>query len=197
MKHKQKLGKRAYDNASRAKKSSQNQKLIVETLVELLVERKGGEVTFEAIAKRAKISDRTIYRFFKDKEALHQEMDRYLLTYLQAGMEQLDTMDVAGFAKNAYALFDRHEPLLIAYLYSPFGQEARLMFRKKLNHFIIAKVMQQKKLTMTKDTEKKLAVVVSLVNAKIWHDIRSDFGYTGQEMGDTMKWAVDTLLNNI
>lgn len=196
-KRKQKKPKRAYDNTSRIKSSQGNQKLIIETLVQLLVEKKGGEVTFNEVAKRAGVSAQTIFRFFKDKEDLHKAMDEYLLYYLKAGVEKINDLNVAGFTKNAYELFDQHEDLVVAYLYSPFGQKARRMFRQKLNRVLIDKILEQKRIKVSKDIETKLAVIVSLVNANLWHDIRSDFGFSGKEMGQAFEWAVNALLADL
>jgi AcrR family transcriptional regulator len=188
---------RKYDNTSRAERSQKSQKLIIECLVELLVEQKGGDVTFAQIAKRAKISERSIFRFFKDKEALGEEMDRYLMSYLQASTEQLDNLDVPGFAKNAFSIFDHHEGLMMAYLYSNFGQETRRLFRRRLHAAVIAKIVQSKNFPRTLENEKKLALIATLINAKIWADIRADFGYTGQQMGETVAWAIRSLIDSI
>lgn len=189
--------KRVYNNESRLQKTEASRKLIIETLVALLVERKGGVVTFEEIAKLSKISLRSIYRLFKDKETLHKAMDEYLASYLGASNEQLARLDIAGFGKNAYAIFDRHEQLMMAYLYSPFGQEARRLFRRKLNQLMIAKILQKKPVEMTPEVRKKLAVIVSLVNAKMWHDIKIDFEFSGEQMGTTIEWALETLINDL
>jgi hypothetical protein len=45
--------------------------------------------------------------------------------------------------------------------------------------------------------EKKIAVVCSLINAKIWSDLNTDYGYTGAELGDTVLWAMKRLIDDI
>jgi AcrR family transcriptional regulator len=189
--------KRSYNNQTRLEKSADNQRLIIDTLVDLLVERKGGVVTFEEIAERACISARSVYRLFKDKESLHRSMDEYLLSYLQASDEQISELDVAGFGRNAFQLFEKHEKLVMAYLYSPFGQELRKAFRKKLNLAMTSKILEKKKVALTKENRHKLALIVSLVNAKIWHDIKIDTGFTGNEMGPAIEWALEILIKNL
>ncbi len=191
------MAKREYDNASRRLKSQENRKIIVDTLVQLLVEKKGGEVTFEAIAKRAKISERTIYRFFKDKAALHQEIDRLLASFLAEGYSRIADLPLPEFGRFAFKLFDRHEPLVFAYLFSPFGYEARCAFRKRLNQAVIAKVHANFPKSNSPDKQKRIAFITALISAKVWHDIRIDYDYTGEEMGDSIAWAVETLLNNV
>lgn len=188
---------RGYNNESRRQKSEASRQTIIETLVKLLVERKGGTVTFEEIAKASGVSVRSVYRFFKDKETLHEAMDNYLFSYLSAGEEQLAKLDVGGFGRNAFELFDKYENLTLAYLYSPFGLEARKLFRKKLNDSIKTKILERRPINMTPENEKKLALIMSIVNAKIWHDIKTDSGYTGVEMGPSVDWALRTLIDNI
>lgn len=189
--------KRVYNNITRLEKVGESRKVIIETLVDLLVERKGGVVTFEEIAERSGISARSIYRLFSDKESLHRAMDQYLLNYLQDGDKFLAELDVPGFGRKAFSLFEKHEKLMMAYLYSPFGQEFRMLFRKKLNAAITAKILSGKKIQLTNENRHKLALVVSLVNAKIWHDIKLDTGFSGEEMGPALEWALALLIDHL
>lgn len=191
------MAKRGYDNASRRQKSLENQKLIVETLVQLMVEKKGGEVTFEAIAKRAKISERTIYRFFKDKAALHQEMNRLVASFLAEGYSPINDVDIPEFAKIAFGVFDKHGPLVVAYLFSNFGYDARRAFRKRLNQTLIEKIKRKVEGPYSDEKEKRMAFIASVVSANLWHDLEADFGYSGADMGDTVSWALSTLLENV
>ena len=191
-----KKAKRPYNNSSRAETSEQTQKLIIETLVELLVERRGGEVRFDEISEKSKISERTIFRFFKDKQALHQATDEYLRSFLQSSIGQLEESDFLGFMTNAYKLFDKHENLTMAYLFSPFGNQARDIFRKKLNQLLMAKILKEQPHELTSTKKIRLALIVSLVNAKLWYDLKTDFGYSGAEIGEVLGWALKLLLKN-
>lgn len=180
---------------ARLEKVGETRKVIIETLVEFLVERKGGVVTFEEIAERSGISVRSIYRLFSDKESLHRAMDEYLLSYLAAGDQNLAELDVPGFGRKAFSLFEKHDKLMMAYLYSPFGQEMRMLFRKKLNTAMTAKILAKKKIDLNPENRHRLALIVSLVNAKIWHDIKVDTGFTGDEMGPALQWALTALID--
>lgn len=189
---------RAYDNTTRQEKVEQSQTKIIEAMVEFLKERKGGDVKIDELAKRTKISQRTIFRFFTDKTALMQATDQYLQSYLQASMSQVSEMNFMGFAKNVFSIFDRNENLVMAYMFSPFGQNARDLFRKRLNQLLLERLKSERNLgTITKDKEKKLALIVTLINAKLWYDIRTDFNMSGQEIGETVEWAISTLLDKL
>jgi AcrR family transcriptional regulator len=196
-KAKPRIKTRAYDNSRRTKTSAENKQQIVTALVELLVEKKGGDVTFKEIAERTGLAERSIYRFYEDKETLHGELDQYLSSYLEASVNQMQQLSVSGFAQNAFLLFDKHQALVQAYLYSPFGRTARILFRKKLNKLIAAKILSEIKIDSTPEVNKKIAVISALINAKIWDDIRSDHGFSGSEIGVTIKWAVECLIKGL
>ncbi len=189
--------KRQYNNVSRAEKSKLTQTSIIESYVELLVKNKGGEVHLGDVAKKTGISERTIFRFFEDKNALHAAMDEYLMSYLKASVEQMTASDFVGFAKNAYLLFDKYESLTMAYVLSPFGNQARTLFRKKLNLAMINKISQERKIALNEKNSRRLALVTSLVNSKIWYDLKTDSGYSGSDMTEAVDWALNTLLENI
>lgn len=189
--------KREYNNAGRAKKSEGTQKLILETFINLLVERRGGDVHIEEIAKRCAVSERTIFRFFKDKEALFEATNQHLMTYLKSSVEQMETLSVSGFAKKAFELFEKNQNLMMAYLYSPFGRQTRTIFRKQLNEIIISQIRSTSETTDSKKTDVRMALIASLVNANIWHDIKMDFNYKGDETGEAVQWAIETLISNL
>jgi AcrR family transcriptional regulator len=189
--------KRAYNNESREKSSAQNKKLIIETFVQLLVEKKGADVTFREIAARTGLAERSIFRFYNDKDVLHEELDRYLMAYVQSSVEKLAEVNIAQFGKYAFSLFDKYESLILAYVYSPFGRQARSIFRQKLNQLLAAKLVQEKPVARTPEVQRRIALICSMINAKIWHDIREDYGFTGVEMGDTIEWAIRAMIKEL
>ena len=189
--------RRAYDNRSRRRSSDKHRQQILDAYIARLVKNRGAEVTFKEVAEITGLAERSIYRFFADKDVLHKEVDKYLLGYLQASFQQLQILNVAGFGKNSYKLFDEHESLVLAYIYSPFGQDTRRLFRRKLNQMVAAKIHEQVPYADTPENHKKVAMIISLISAKVWHDIRSDYGYSGAEMGDTLEWALATLIKGL
>lgn len=188
---------RKYDNASRAAKAKATQASIVHTYVDLLAERRGGEVLLAEVARKTGISERSIFRFFQDKEALQTAMNEYLLSYFQMSADQLRVHDFINFAKNAFMLFDRYENLTTAYVVSPFGNQARMLFRKKLNQAMISKIATERKIDLTPKTMKRLALVTSLVNAKIWYDLKTENQYSGADMSEAIEWTLGTLLEKV
>ncbi len=196
-----KQAKRRYDNISRAEASIENRNQIISTFVDLLVEAKGADVSFAEVAKKSNVSQRTIFRFFKDKSALLQATADYVGTYLQESNEQLSKTDFLGFVRQAFRSFDNSPNLIVAYLFSSFGQQARTVLRKDLNKILIAKLRDDFKLKPpaknSAQTNARIAFIVSLMNTRVWYEMKTDFGYTGAESGETVAWAVRTLVKSL
>lgn len=188
--------RRSYDNSGRTERSSGNQLKIIEALVELLAEKRGGEVQVQEIADKTGITKRTIFRFFKDKKSMHEAMDEYLVSYLSAGTQQLIELNFVDFAKNAVKLFEENEAITIAYVLSPLGNEARAVLRKKLNQVMIEKISSEYKIKITKSNQPKLALIVNMVNAKIWYDLKNEHNLSAKEIEEAMGWAIESLLKN-
>lgn len=189
--------KRSYDNSSRSAKSSGTQLAIIEGLVELLAERRGGEVQIQEVAERTGINKRTIFRFFKDKKSLHEAMDEYLLSYLSAGTQQLATLNFVDFGRNAIRLFEENESITLAYVLSPLGEEARVLLRKKLNDLMVRKLAEEYKIKVTKKNFPKIAFIVNLVNARVWYGLRTEHDLSSEEIQDALGWALGKLVKDL
>ena len=196
-KSKVKISKRIYNNTSRQEKSDATQTRIIAAVVDFLARRRGGEINFSEISKASKISERTIFRFFKDKQALHEATVQYLQSYIQEGFSTMYELDIAGFTKNTFELFEKHENLVMAYLFSPFGQHARDIFRKKIKQIMIQKITKDSRLEYKDKNIARIEFIVSLVNARLWHEIKEDSKLTTSEIAGAAGWAVETLLKNL
>lgn len=186
--------KRVYDNSLRKEKADQTQKHIIETYVNLLAERRGADVSIEELAATSKISQRTVFRLFKDKDALYRATDLYIEQFVQVSFQKIQQTDILSFTKDVFNLFEEHENLMMAYMFSSFGVTTREIFRKRLNKLLIDQIMAAKNLKITRLIETRLAVIVTLINVKIWHDIRSDFKHSSKEIGQAVSWAIENLI---
>lgn len=188
---------RKYDNSTRLEKSNNNRQKIIENYVDLLVEKRGDEISLEELADRAGLSTRTLFRFFGDKKSLTRELETYLESYVTRVAGNLQIMTVEDFAEFAFQVFDKYESLLLAYLYTNFGQQSRVLFRKKFNALVMEKIKAQVPAVNSKVEQQRAQMIITLINANIWSDLRNVYNESGAEQGKTMKWAVSTLLKNL
>ena len=188
---------RKYDNSSRVEKSNDNRQKIIENYVGLLVEKRGEEISLEELAERSNLSTRTLFRFFGDKKSLTKELETYLETYVTRVATNLQIMTVEDFADFSFQVFDQYESLILAYLYTNFGQQSRVLFRKKFNALVMEKIKAQVPMTGSADELNKIHFIITLINANLWSDLRGLYNETGAEMGKSAKWAIGTLLKNL
>lgn len=186
--------KRDYNNSSRQEKANHTQQHIIITYIKLLADKRGGEVAIDELAQAAKVSQRTVFRFFQDKNALHKSTDAYIQQYVHSGLATLQATDIFQFTRNAFNLFAEHENLMMAYMFSPYGVETRVIFRKKLNQILLDQILAYKKIKLTRVIETRLAVIVTLINVKVWYDIRSDFKHSTEEIGNAVSWSIEQLI---
>ena len=200
MKVKKKLTKKApreYNNASREEKSLSSRQKIIELYVNLLVENNGQDVPLQVLAKKSKISMRTLFRFFGDKETLNSEIENYLGQYLSSVSENLEKMNTADYAEYSFKVFDQYEKLFKVYLLTDFGQKSRVVFRKKFNDLLVKKINAELQMQPDNADLQKIYFVASLINAHIWKDVKDSFGLSGEAVAGTVKWAVQHLLKEI
>ncbi len=188
---------RTYNTSVRNKKSEISRQKIIGVYINLLVSRRGQEISLDDLAKKSKVSVRTLFRFFGDKQSLHQELDIYLQQYQQAASIKLSQMSYEDYSSYLYKLFDEYEDLFRAYLYTNFGQTSRLILRKKFNKLLFDKLLTQIDRKFTPVQVKRLYLIVLIVNANIWIDMKDSFSVTGEQMSETIKWAVKTLIKGI
>ena len=192
---------RDYNNSSRESKSNQARQKIIQIYVDLLVEANGQDVPMQVLSEKSQTSMRTLFRFFGDKESLYKEIDQYLTQYMGNVSDNLEKMKFADYAEFSYQVFDQYEKLFKAYLYTNFGQKSRRVFRKKFNEMLVKKLLLEIEASQPKNEAveidiKKVRFIVSLINAQLWKDIGDSFDVTGKDMAQTVKWAVQTLIDS-
>ncbi len=194
---------RKYDNTAREKKSNLSRQKIIDSYVDLLVENSGQDVTLQLLAKKTKISMRTLFRFFGDKEKLNHEIEDYLSKYLVSIGAEIEKLSVSDYAAFSYEVFDRYEKLFKAYLYTNFGQLSRRILRKRFHEMVIKKIIFEvagkplKEGDIPKESLTKIRFVANLISAQMWNDLQEGYGLTGKEIAPSARWAVQTLLKDL
>lgn len=192
---------RSYNNSNRSEKSNLNRQKIIELYVSLLVEANGQDVPLQVLAKKSKISIRTLFRFFGDKESLNAEIDNYLAQYFLSVSENLTKMSFSEYAAYSYKVFDQYEKLFKAYLFTDFGQTSRRLFRRKFTDMMVQKLAFELGIdsrgSEMRPEMRQVQLVASLINAHLWKDFKDSFGASGAEMSSTVAWAVEQLMEGL
>lgn len=181
---------------TRTIKKEEARSRILDTFISLLIE--GAEdLSHDAVAERADVGRRTVYRYFPDRPAL---MDAALLrvreragvrvTYPQSAEELLDTLEAI------YPGFDSIAPLITMLRTTPQGRQLRLaQNRQRVESYTRALAGAVKDLP---PEDRKLATaMLQVLHTTPWLEMRDHWELDGHQIARATGWAVRTLLNDL
>lgn len=169
---------------------------ILDAFIALLIEG-ADDLSHDAVADRAEVGRRTVYRYFPDRAAL---MDATLLrvreragvrvTYPQSAEELLDTLE------SIYTGFDSIAPLITMLRTTPQGRHLRLaQNRQRVQSYTRALAEAVKDLP---PEDRKLATaMLQVLHTTPWLEMRDHWGLDGHQIARATGWAVRTLLNDL
>jgi AcrR family transcriptional regulator len=169
---------------------------ILEAAVAIL--QAGGSLTYGAVAARAEVKQRTVYRHFPTREDLESAVWQWILDHLThvdfsaATLEQL----VAALHRS-FAGFDAGAPLIQAMLCSAEGQRVRLhqqpgrraMFEACLDAAVPGL-----------DPQDRLAAAAALqvlYSASAWDQLRTFWGMAAPQSADVIELAIRALVDGL
>lgn len=180
----------------REKHAAATSEHIVSKAYELLVECPEQPFSHEAVAKRAKVGARTVYRYFPSQADLYEQMwvmlRRHSGTIFPQSEEQILPQVPVLFGN-----FDRNEKVIRAVLESPMGHrvrergipEGREAFQKSLAG--LTKGMS------TARQRQVIAVFLAVYSAPFWELLRNRGGLDGKDAIEAAEWTMSTLLEGL
>ncbi|MFO0748886.1 MAG: helix-turn-helix domain-containing protein [Myxococcota bacterium] len=171
--------------------------LILDSAVDLLGTDGAFEFSFAAIARKAGVAVRTIYRHFPTRDALFGAMsqrvnDRVGLAELPEGADAM-----AALPEALFAAFDRNEALVLAQMQTQAGREVRTRARSR-RIAKIKEVVEQEAPACTPEARRRMAgVVTCLLSANIWHRMKTELGMDGAESGAAVAWALRVIIDAV
>jgi AcrR family transcriptional regulator len=167
---------------------------IMEAVAALL--RKGTtDVTFDLVARESGVPQRTLYRYFENKEALFGAFWRWTNAAIDMPATPKSPQEVVEHVPALFAAFDRDEPLVRAMLHNPYGRAVRLAHaearRKKF-----AEALKEVTDSLPDDAGRRLlAAVTALCSASGWETMKDNWELSGEAAADAAQWAVRALID--
>jgi AcrR family transcriptional regulator len=190
---------RPYESPLRAEQMEQTRLRILEATTEVVADPASEEVTIPLVAKRARVSLRTVYRHFATREVLFDAwaewVDERLRIHLHSYPESAD--ELAPFARDLFRSYDESDSLVRAMLTSKAGRAVRERTRRRRKR-AFGRAMRE--LTAGLDPEERAraqAVVYLLVSAPAWQAMREQSGLDGVEAGKAAAWALRVLTDEL
>jgi AcrR family transcriptional regulator len=189
-------GKRSYDSPLRRAQAAGTRDRILEAVSELVAAGAIGELTVPAVAARAGVTVRTVYRHFPTRTDMVDAMQKWALQRMGALTWPKDVNELLAFPVPLFEAFDRNRPLVEAQLGAAGiavrreGKERRV----ELLRGTLAEVLARCPADMQRGA---LGVIKHLLSASAWQALRDDVGLDGTQAGRAVTWAIGVLVEDL
>src|ERR1700736_3128191 len=170
---------------------------IVAAFVETLGDEAADDVPMAAVAKRANVAERTIYRHFKTRAELLAAAGEWIEDNVFGYVPFSSPDELPGIFRKLCRSFDRHPHLARAIALTRVGRAMRAGFRRRLiehHHEAMAPLGRHLK---PKEVRQAEAPTAYLNNVLAWSALREDFCMSSAEIADAIDWALTTLLKDV
>lgn len=166
----------------------------MEALLKVAIEGPLTELSVPKLAKRAGVSEPTVYRHFPNREALFDGLEDFMRKSELFLQFPKNPSEIPEHMVGLFAHFDKHEELVRVWLTEGWGADARKRSRKK--RLLALKKMLREGLPDLDETDQQrlFAIGQLLASGDAWKSIRDNVGLSGEEAGQAVRWAFRTLL---
>ncbi|WP_423069487.1 TetR/AcrR family transcriptional regulator [Devosia sp. CN2-171] len=165
---------------------------IMEGVATLL--RRGSDVTFDLVAKESGVPQRTLYRYFENREALFGTFWRWVNELIEVPPLPTSPDEVVSHVSALFEAFDRDEALVRAMMHDPHGRSVRLANsdarRRKFSEALRPVVDQLPE----DEATRLLASVTVLCSATGWASMKDNWQLSGASAAEAAQWAVRALI---
>ncbi|MCH4545968.1 TetR/AcrR family transcriptional regulator [Rhizobium sp. WYCCWR 11279] len=168
---------------------------IMEGLAALL--RAGSdEVTFDLVARQSGVPQRTLYRYFANKETLLGAFWHWVNALISVPALPASPEQVVAHIPELFSAFDRDEPLVRAMLHNPHGRAVRLAHAKARREKFSIALRDVTGTIPSEDAQHLLAAVTALCSASGWESMKDNWSLSGAEAAKAAQWAVQALIDD-
>jgi AcrR family transcriptional regulator len=188
---------RRHSSNLRDEYAEMTRKRIVAAFVETLEDETADEISMAAIAKRAGVAERTIYRHFKTRAELFAAAGEWIEDNVFGYVPFSSPDELPGIFRKLCKSFDRHPHLARAIAMTRVGRRVRAGFRRHLidrHRKAMAPLVTH---LSPKEVRQAEALAAYLNNVLAWSALREDFGMSSAEIADAIDWALTTLLKDV
>jgi AcrR family transcriptional regulator len=154
----------------------------------------GTEMTFRNLAQVSGVAERTLYRYYPNKEALLASFWIWLNDRLGMPPAPRTPQELVDGITTIFAAFASSEPLIRAMLHDPHGRATRLAHAGARRHCLRTALEPVLAPLDAAARRRLLASVQVLISAAGWETMRDYSGLRSEEAADAAQWAVAALI---
>jgi AcrR family transcriptional regulator len=171
--------------------------VIVDALVAQLLQGGAFDFTYFALARRAGVSVRTIYRYFPKRDDLLDELSRRVNAVMGLKEYPRTREATTALVRSLFPKFDRNAPLVTAQIQAGLAGRLRAKARHKrvgVVHDVLASALPH----VPAERRRAAAGIISiLLSSNTWARLRDEVGLDGNQSGEITAWAIDTLWRSL
>ncbi len=188
--------RRKYDISLRREQAGQTRERIVEAIIEQLSDASLDEFSVPLVARRAGVSEPTVYRNFPNRESMLDGVREYWAERFDPPPLPTRSRDLGPHAIRNFAFFDENSALTRAFY------EARLAHSyRKHRHEERKKDLLAALADVTDHLEpnviNRAEEVIHLLDSSVGWMTLTEAGLEGEEAGEAVAWAIDALVREL
>ena len=191
------VARRPYASARRAEAAARTRQTILQAVATCLADGGIDQISFEAVAARAGVAARTVYRHFPTRQKLLNAFWIWLLEKLQFPAFPQTEQDLLTAPPRVFAMLDQNERLVRSFLASQISREIRQPVDTQRQHDLRQCLSQATRGLPKAEADRAIAVVQTLFSAPAWQVMRDRLGLTGLQAGQAVAWAIEVLLREL
>jgi AcrR family transcriptional regulator len=152
-----------------------------------------------ALARKAGVALRTLYRYFPTKDALVDDLAVWLDDQISVRPpgRPITAETLARSAEATFPQFDENEMVLLAQWATRAGRALRERGRERRREIYRA-ALEEVTCNLSKaEARDALAVIGYLLSSWTWKTFREEYGMTGVQSGKAVSWAINTLVADL
>jgi AcrR family transcriptional regulator len=182
--------------SSRESKKDEARARILDAFIALMGES-GADLSHDAVAERAGVARRTVYRYFPDRASLMdgalmrvRELAGPRVAYPNSAEELLATLEPI------YTGFDAIAPIAVMLRTTPQGRALRLAQNARRTQSYSRALADAVK-ELPPDDRKLATAMLQVLHTTPWLEMRDHWGLDGRQIARAAGWAVRTLLRDL
>ena len=189
---------RSYQSPLREAQANQTRDLILDALTELLNERPSDEISTRDLAAVAGVAERTVYRHFPDRGALHEGLSQRAI---DAGGKDVDDArsldDVAEMMIEVFEHFEQHEAANRAAVL--LNADPRRLAADSTRRSQTWRELTDRTFPDLDDDQRRTLAALTriLASSQTWLRLREEYAMKGHESGPAVSWAMTAMLNEV
>ena len=190
------MSSRSYSSPLRDRQAAATRSVILEALGAELADGSVEDFSVARLARRAGVSERTVYRHFPTRETLLDGLSEWYNERVADFPDDVAADEIAPTIAQVFADFDAHESLARGVLASPGGREMRQHARVARLARLDAALAPVLKSADAERAAAARALIFALCSAQTWQSMRDEGGLDGATAGRAVARAIELILND-